>query len=185
MTTSKMIGKYKVELIDDNGKFLVKVYNTKAKKEFNALKHYYRFGTADARDKYVADLAINVASWNKMMADRKAARINFINPAKVGDILCSSWGYDQTNVNYYQVTKVIGKMVEVREIGCTSLQGSMYSHGMADEVIPAKNNFLADGKPLKKLVRGSSYKDYSIKIASYANAYKVGENDKHYRSWYA
>lgn len=36
---------------------------------------------------------------------------------QVGDVVRSSWGYDQTNVNHYQVTKLIGKRtVEVREL---------------------------------------------------------------------
>ena len=28
---------------------------------------------------------------------------------KEGDIFYSSWGYDQTNIDYYKVTKLIGK----------------------------------------------------------------------------
>lgn len=36
---------------------------------------------------------------------------------KVGDVLRASWGYDQTNIDYYQVLRVIGKsMVEIQEI---------------------------------------------------------------------
>lgn len=36
---------------------------------------------------------------------------------EVNDILYSSWGYDQTNIDYYKVKKLVGKtMVEVVKI---------------------------------------------------------------------
>ncbi len=34
------------------------------------------------------------------------ARSRFINPYKVGDILHHSWGYDQTNCDFYQVESI-------------------------------------------------------------------------------
>src|SRR5262245_48359756 len=35
---------------------------------------------------------------------------------KVGDILSSSWGYDQTNVDFYKVTRCTGAMIELRQL---------------------------------------------------------------------
>lgn len=35
----------------------------------------------------------------------------------VGDVVYTSWGYDQTNVEFYQITRVLARSVEVREIG--------------------------------------------------------------------
>lgn len=36
---------------------------------------------------------------------------------KVGDIFSASWGYDQTNLNFFQVVKICGKeSVRVREV---------------------------------------------------------------------
>lgn len=35
---------------------------------------------------------------------------------KVGDVFVESWGYDQTNVDYYEVVRVMPTMVEVRAI---------------------------------------------------------------------
>lgn len=32
--------------------------------------------------------------------------VNLVQPVKVGDIFYSSWGYDQTNVDYFAVTEV-------------------------------------------------------------------------------
>ncbi|MFN3253757.1 hypothetical protein [Roseibium album] len=53
---------------------------------------------------------------------RKAA--NKPHNLQVGHILRAMWGYDQTNIDYFQVTKLIGKtMVEIREIGQVSEGG--------------------------------------------------------------
>ena len=35
---------------------------------------------------------------------------------RVGDIFEASWGYDQTNVDHYQVVGVTGKSVRIREV---------------------------------------------------------------------
>ena len=43
---------------------------------------------------------------------------------KVGDILYSSWGYDQTNIDFYQVTAVGVHSVKIREIEQKVVGGS-------------------------------------------------------------
>ena len=35
---------------------------------------------------------------------------------QVGDILSSSWGYDQTNVDFYEVRKVMGSMIVLQKV---------------------------------------------------------------------
>lgn len=35
---------------------------------------------------------------------------------EVGDVLVSSWGYDQTNIDFYEVVKVTPKMVSIVRI---------------------------------------------------------------------
>ncbi len=42
----------------------------------------------------------------------------------VGDIFETSWGYDQTNVNYYKVVRVTAMKAEVVPIGSTLADGS-------------------------------------------------------------
>lgn len=34
----------------------------------------------------------------------------------VGNILCASWGYDQTNVDFYEVVSVRGAVIDMREV---------------------------------------------------------------------
>ena len=56
----------------------------------------------------------------------------------VGDIFLMSWGYDQTNVNFFQVTRVSPKGVFVREIGYRSAGGAGF---MCQNVVAVKDSF--------------------------------------------
>lgn len=97
----------------------------------------------------------------------------------VGDIFASAWGYEQTNVNFYQVILLHGKKtVTVRKI-----RGDYkYNAAMSGEVKPVINNFISE--PLKRQV-----KDYSecplISIDTVEDAYKSDENESLYFSRYA
>lgn len=56
---------------------------------------------------------------------------------QVGDILVSLWGYERTNVNFYQVVAVISKAtISIRRIGSERLDG--------DRVVPMRDEFLVD-----------------------------------------
>lgn len=54
----------------------------------------------------------------------------------VGDIVSESWGYDQTNVDFYRIIRRTPSMVTLRPMGAATVEGSGYSHGMADMVGP-------------------------------------------------
>lgn len=38
------------------------------------------------------------------------------HPYQVGNVISSSWGYDQTNVDFYIVTRVAGAMIEIKQL---------------------------------------------------------------------
>jgi integrating conjugative element membrane protein (TIGR03745 family) len=66
---------------------------------------------------------------------------------KVGYVLSASWGYEQTNIDYYEVTALVGRRsVEVREIA----QELKETGNMLGECRPTKGKFI--GKPLVKRV---------------------------------
>src|SRR4030067_498516 len=180
--TTQQYGKYIIEtgIVDRTGAFYAKVYNDNAKKEYNRLKHYYIFNSENLRDKYIEDFIENVKGWEDIKADRKVKRIAFKNPAKVGDILSCSWGYDQTNVDFYQVVKVSGKCVYIQEIGGHSLDSVS---DMADHVKPNKNAFVIDAPVLKRLVKEGYSGGYYVGIASYSIASITNPEDSPYRSW--
>lgn len=47
---------------------------------------------------------------------KQALRKNFKTTLRVGDILTGSWGYDQTNIEFYQVIKQQGNRVVIRAL---------------------------------------------------------------------
>lgn len=100
---------------------------------------------------------------------QEEARRTFQHDFKEGDILYSSWGYDQTNIDWYQVTKVIGKAVEIRQIGSKIVGGT---GGPSEAVVPVPNAF--DGPPMRKVPRGPA-----IRLTSYSIAQKWDGRPKH------
>lgn len=158
----------------------VKVYNTKAKIQGVPVHNFY-FRTEAAREQWITEFKNRYQSWEDMKAKRKADREFTVNPAKAGDILCNSWGYDQTNVDFYQVVAVGNKTVRIAKIASQIVEGSGYSHGMACEVIAQPDKFI--GEVVSK------------KVSKYGDSYTVTLNDRHsadlwdgkpeYMSWYA
>lgn len=77
---------------------------------------HYRFRSEEECAKAIARLIESRKGRREQMAKRKADQ-NQPSKLKVGDVLRCSWGYDQTNVDFYQVTAVVGAtMVEARPI---------------------------------------------------------------------
>ena len=68
------------------------------------------------------------------------AKKRFENPYKVGDILHHSWGYDQTNCDFYQIVEVKKASVVLRKIGTKSVPGS--ESFMSDSRLPEKDAFI-------------------------------------------
>lgn len=97
-------------------------------------------------------------------AERRAARKAFVHSYKAGDLFRRSWGYDQTNVNFYQVVAVKGKTLTVREIA----QDYVETGFMCGKTGPQIGEF--KGPEVKCLAQ-----DGYIKVEKYsgANAYYV------------
>jgi len=116
---------------------------------------------------------------------------------KVGDIFSMSWGYDQTNVNYFQVTRLTPKGVYVREIGAKSVPGTQGF--MCEDVQPAKDNFLARsqwckpaGKQSYEVANPETFRRIDVcgdrvgfNFEGRYFASRIAETASTYNSWYA
>ena len=71
---------------------------------------------------------------------KQEARKRFQNPYKVGDILHHSWGYDQTNCDFYQVVEVKKASVVLRPIYAKPVEGSQGF--MSESLMPRKDAFI-------------------------------------------
>lgn len=118
-----------------------------------------------------------LAKWFEACIEREESRIKRRVEAKnethdllEGEILVSTWGYDQTNVDFYQVVKVISdKTVIIQEIQDMSIdENKCY---MQDYRYPCRDQFV--GKPMKKRARGNGVKIESFAWASRWNYEKV------------
>lgn len=80
-------------------------------------------------------------------------------------MLRASWGYDQTNIDYYEVTKLVGsQMVEYRQIGCESVTTEF----MQGKSVPSPGKYISE--PKRARVSDYGNRD-SIKAHDSANAY--------------
>lgn len=126
---------------------------------------HYAFGTQSNRIEEIRktiEIRKNYLDSKKQRQDEKA---NFVHGLKVGDIMVCSWGYDQTNIDFYQVTDVRGKNVVIREIA-TKVVGD--EGGPSERVMPALGHFV--GEPMTKRPGGSTGHP-SVKVHSFASAH--------------
>lgn len=105
---------------------------------------------------------------------------------KVGDFFSASWGYDQTNVDWYKVVGLTPKGVKVQRWQGAFSPGE--TGGPADYVVaggePVKGAWVRgeDGVPTydknveapvkTKRLYASGYKDAAFNVSSYATAFK-------------
>lgn len=82
---------------------------------------------------------------------------------KVGSILVASWGYDQTNIDFYEVTALLGpSMVTIREIDKSVVP--MKNSPTQDSVMPRPGQY--DGEAMRKKVSSSD----SVRLNSFSSA---------------
>ena len=93
--------------------------------------------------------------------------------------MVDSWGYDQTNVDFYKVKRLVGKsMVELIGIRSAHVDDSYEAHGMACKVIPLPDKEY--GEPFKKKANGRN----RISMNSFSSAV-LWDGKPEYKSWYA
>ena len=99
---------------------------------------------------------------------------------KVGSILMSSWGYDQTNVDFYKVKRRTRRSVWLVEIGSELVEGSGGFMSGKVTAVPERET----GKTFMKRIRVVDDEEVSVSIESYANAYPWNGRECSC-SWYA
>ena len=95
----------------------------------------------------------------------------------IGDILYTSWGYEQTNVDFYQVVGLAGKKtVKIRQINSKIDESKPAGHD-SDYVLPVKDDFKYD-----EVISKRPNKYGQIKLESYMRLVRWDGKSK-YRSW--
>lgn len=97
--------------------------------------------------------------------------------------LIISWGYEQTNVDFYQITEIKGKQLILQEIGGEMVKQTSHDSG---RIKPEINSF--KGEPMKKNIQFSVYNgnvNYYVKMdgaRGQLSIYTNGEEGS-YCSW--
>ncbi len=140
-----------VDIFYDDEKLVGTGFNKKASKHaiFN-----YQFKTKESMLSYFIKIVNNkIASEEakqQRKVDKKIETEKFVNEVKVGDIFVNSWGYEQTNVDCYQIVEKKNRKVVLRAI--SSENENHQSHGMACDVKPLKDSFL-DKESFSKILQ--------------------------------
>ena len=141
---------------NDNGKFSAICFAGKAVNP----TWYYLFRSEEAMLAQVSKTVNNRIARAAEVAKYKAERLAPTN-LKEGDILYCSWGYDQTQVDFYKVKEVVGNN-RIKIVPMTAIVAKQ-STG-ADYMVAGEEK----GTPMLKVANG---RQNSVKITSYSNAY--------------
>lgn len=89
---------------------------------------------------------------------------------KIGDILYASWGYDQTNIDYYQVVAVTKSSVRIREIGKRYAQGDHFTQVSVTPVVGqfVDENVKGELHRVRKTYKGIGY---AVTLDTYKSAW--------------
>lgn len=103
---------------------------------------------------------------------------------KAGDILWDDWGYEQTNVEFYLVTKIISACkIEIVELGHTMTEANS---SMSGYVVPNLEDKLDD--PIVKTVSQNGYEkttgEWHVKISNFISLKPWGGQPVFQSSWY-
>lgn len=136
---------------------------------------HHRFKDDEQRQWFIVVFLDNSRVILTHRKERQAARVAFRHTLKVGDVLHSSWGYEQTNCDFYEVVAVKGAVVEIREIGSSIVEGS--EGYMSDRRLPIP------GKHFGEVLRRRPSEGNCVRINESSNAYPW-DGKECYCSWY-
>ena len=170
--------RYEYQTNGGETRYGLQMWRPKAKKPFS--NYYYR--DAYRRDEALVNAMSSLNADKERTARNRAERKGSpeaLNQVQVGDIYHHSWGYDQTQCDFYQIVAKRGRQVTLRRIGSesTGAQGPMSENRVA-----VKDSFLSGYEPITKTVQFSQGKPYL--------SFRCGWCDKwdgkpEYCSWYA
>ncbi|WDJ87441.1 hypothetical protein [Xanthomonas campestris] len=157
-----------IYMTDEEGRYYLTVFAGKALRP--CATWYYR--KAESRAAYVEEFKTKRAMHHATQLLRRAAAKK-PHTLTVGAILFTSWGYEQTNTEFYQVVSVAGSMVTLRQI-----ESEIEPCGhMSGNATPVPDHFI--GEPLRRRARADS-----LKIDACSTACVWDGRPKHV-SWYA
>lgn len=161
----------------DKGKWQVVFYRgTAGRPSSNVL-----YSSREVAEKKVSEWFESLDAHKKLVSETRAAW-SIPHTLKPGDIITNSWGYDQTNVDAYQVTRTSNHFVWLRPIECQHESGEGCSP-MSGTVRPIKDAFVKDGEETQH--KANSTKQFGNSVCFKYGSGSVWDGRPLYESWYA
>jgi hypothetical protein len=123
---------------------------------------HYIYNDEASRDRKIKETVDFARNEYKRKVEKRKERLEYKHTLQIGDILYSSWGYDQTNIDFFQVIAIGEKSVKIREIASKVVSDNGSGQ---DKVMPQVGKFV-EAPMLKKVSNGNQ-----IRINSYSWAY--------------
>ena len=143
---------------------------------------YSTLEQADANAKaWLQRIQKNIEAAAAYKAEKLAANkaVDAADFYKIGDIIYDSWGWEQTNIDWYQVVGVTARKIRVRRIHGTSHQREGFS-SMSAFTEPVKDAFVDSHDKFDLLVKAGG----DLASRSY-HCYRKWDGQPKYYSWYA
>jgi hypothetical protein len=137
-------------------------------------KENYYYLTEERRQQAIKRVKDDEDLTGRKKKEQKEENKNFEHSLKGGDILYCSWGWEQTNIDFYEVIEVKGKYVIIRELA----QKHIADGDMSGKTTALKGEYI--GEPILKRVCFGNL----IKFNSYQTA-KIWDGQPKYFSTYA
>lgn len=142
---------------------------------------YYRFSNKDKFDhyvdKYINAIKSDIESKLKYKEEKKNKAKAVYDNLNIGDVIYTSWGYDQTNIDFYQVTGKFGSnSLKIRELDDKDVtESNSEISSMAGYKVPIKDKFAG----IEKTIRVIGHLKIDNHIAH------IWDGKPMYYSWYA
>jgi hypothetical protein len=137
---------------------------------------HIQYKTAERREQHVREYLDRVAGSQNFKAEQAAKRKAYRHTLQPGDILSGSWGYDQTNPEFWQVIRTTTTTAIIRELS-QQTSDKETGNSMADYRLPVKDSFVGEEKTVR------------VGIGDYCKVEHCGlsrwDGKPKYNSWYA
>lgn len=173
-TTYENADAFLVRYIDGKGRPSARGYiGTSAHADFN-----FYFDTLIARESHITEWLLKrtqiIENKAKRMAEHKAQRAASLDKFPVGTVLYSSWGYEQTNIDFYEVIRRVSSYrVELRELQ----QDRTNTSDMTGSCTPRKGEYASDH------TKTCTINPHGLRINSYAIARHWDGKPKHWTAY--
>ena len=144
-------------------------------KSSKPVNNFY-FHTYERMEQSIQEIIKRQQVQKERKEQRKKTRMDYIPQSKPGDIFVCSWGYDQTNIDFYLLLEVHGKTGIFIEIGSKNVEGTSGFDCC---------NVVADpSRKIGDIFRKQILPGEQINLASYKYCHKWDGREE-YCSWYA